>query len=110
MGLVLEDLKISREVPFTYSWAVLIFLKNGKDKTIQGRLEKKKSKRLIEELGSRERCGREVLGGKMYEVSTGRDAGEQSEEEKKNGQWKKLKKQKKNKGNCALMDFKVFKD
>lgn len=45
----------------------------------------------------------------MDGVSTGRDASERSEEEKKKGQWEKLKKQE-NKGNCALMDFKVFKD
>lgn len=45
----------------------------------------------------------------MDGVSTGRDASERSEEEKKKGQWKKLKKQE-SKGNCALMDFKVFKD
>lgn len=92
-----------------HSWAVLILLKNGKDKAVQGRLEKWNSKRLIEELGSRERHEREVLGGKMYGVSTGRDAGEWSEEEKKKGQWKILKKQKENKCNCALMDFKFFK-
>lgn len=44
----------------------------------------------------------------MDRVSTGRDADEWSEEEKEKGQWKKLKQQ--NKGNGALMYFKVFKD
>lgn len=42
--------------------------------------------------------GGRYLGGEMYGVSRGRDAGEWSEEEKKKGQRKKLKKQKENKG------------
>lgn len=35
-----------------------------------------KSKRLMKELGSRERHRREVLGSEMYGMSTGRDVGE----------------------------------
>lgn len=69
-------------------------LKNGKEKTVQGRLEKLRCERLIEELGSRERQRREVLGGRMYGVSISRDAGEWSEEEKEKGEWEKLKSRK----------------
>lgn len=46
-----------------YSWVVLILLKNDKENAVQGRLQKQESKRLIEELSSRERHGKEVSQG-----------------------------------------------
>lgn len=67
--------KKSREILFTCSWAVLVLLKSDRDKKIQSRLQKWKSKRLIEELGSRERHERELSEIEMHGVSTGRDTG-----------------------------------